>query len=97
MNQPYRHGRVHRNPAPLELPNDPSQQFTNAMQDIVAAMTKPSVIYQPDLELDKKSLRWRASYGDFSVYGPTPGLAMSNFDSAWMTRKTFDASTAGKE
>lgn len=79
--------------AAVRLMNRVAVEFMIAVGDGMKQMIRPSVLYRPELT-QTEGLVWKAQYGAFFVFGATPGIAMSNFDAAWMTRKNFDANSA---
>jgi hypothetical protein len=70
------------------LAGNEMQYAAGAVRD---AMTRPSVLYRPDLGLDGS--KWCALYGSdlmngVAGFGDTPADAMADFDRAWNEERT---------
>lgn len=90
MNRAYshQHGSTGNNRRkPFNNPTEPAKVFLNNMDEIVAQMTRPSVMYQPDLNIIPLNGGWTAKYGDMECWGASPELAMNAFDIAWRTTR----------
>lgn len=78
---------------------DISWQKQHLQQEIYvvsAAMTRPSVLYRPELLQDGNA--WLAMYGDLPTgcvgAGDTPEAAMADFDAAWHRKAVAPPSRA---
>lgn len=68
------------------------QDIGIAINDVAAAMTRPSVLFRPRLFFTGKEGNgyWSARYGDGSTdehdgVGATPEAAMADFDKSWVS------------
>lgn len=75
--------------------NEIGSSIVRAVRDIFAhihrELTRPSVLYRPNLTHDGK--QWRVLYGEnlhdgITGFGDTPEEAMRAFDQAWANTKT---------
>lgn len=69
------------------------QDIGIAINDVAAAMTRPSVLFRPRLFFTGKEGNgyWSARYGDGSTdehdgVGATPEAAMADFDKSWVSK-----------
>lgn len=63
-----------------------AEAVCEVIEDLVSAYTRPSVLYRPTLSKDGD--KWIALYGEdlqsgVVGTGPTPAVAMQDFDEAW--------------